>query len=544
MDQNYLLIKIVKRLKPLFKKTDVDFEQMLLILRLKLTLDDRKNSNVESTGKIKGFKANLLMLMLVGIFMGILMPTPFDLFYKLALIASMDLFFMVMYMISDFTNVLLDTRDKHIVMTRPVTSITLNTAKMFHIVYYMLAMFLALNTVAIVIGVGIYGVKLLLAFLIMMITLPLLVVFATTILYSVLLEKFNGERLKDIINVFQIVVSIVSIVTYQILGRLFEFTDMNLEIHITWWTYLLPPVWYSGLFKVVVEGQVTPSYLAMAILAVAVPVVLGGLLIKRVLPKFEHYLSKLQMEDGLYVPKVSIVKKAVYGWVSYNQTERAFMGFADSNLSRDRKLKLMIYPNHAMALLFPFIILFSVVQSSGGVLEALETLKGSSYYMVLYLSVMFFITNFEFIQFSEKHEASFIYDSFPIENKRLILTGAAKTYYLKYVLPVLLVMSLVMLWLTGMENVLGIAFINISSLAILGLKVSFGNMRLPFSMEMTPGANKNLRDNFMFMGVVGGVAALHYFIIDQSLWFTGISFVIVLGLSKILFVKARVGNRI
>ncbi|MBE0449520.1 MAG: hypothetical protein IBX70_01620 [Clostridia bacterium] len=544
MEQKFVLIKILNRLKWIFSKSEVDFEMLKSILTLKLTLDERKSPIHLSDGKekkVKGLKANLLMLVFVGFFVGMMMTTPFDLYYKITIVASMDLFFMVMYMVSDFSGVLLDVRDKNIIMTKPVNQQTMNAARIIHIVYYMVAMFLALNLMSMVIGTGVYGPKILLAFLIMMIALSFLIVIITTIVYSALLERFSGEKLKDIINIFQIILSITTILAYQVAARIFEFVDLELTINIKWWTYLMPPAWYAGLFKVVVEGTTDTTYIIMAVMGIVVPILAGLILIKWIFPKFESYLMKLQIEDGIFISKNNLssrIKDILFNVFSKDHTELAFMKFSDSNLSRDRKLKLMIYPNQAISMLFPFIMLFPIIQGSDGILAGIAGLKGSMAYVALYMSTMFFTTNFDFIQYSEKFEAAFIYDSFPIDNKNIIMTGALKAYYFKYVLPGMIVMSAIFIVLCGFESVFGVLVVNVMTILLLGFKINFSRLSLPFSREMIPGGNKNMGATFVYMGICGAVAAVHFFMLKNNPLFNlGIT-AIVMVLIKVAFLKA------
>lgn len=129
----------------------------------------------------------------------------------------------------------------------------MNAARITHISYYMISMFSALNAASFVLGTVAHGIMFAFTMILMMFFMSFLIIFFTTILYGILLRFFNGEKLKDILNVLQIILSVITVVGYQVLGRMFEFVDMNLKINIQWWSYLLPSAWFGGLFKVVVE---------------------------------------------------------------------------------------------------------------------------------------------------------------------------------------------------------------------------------------------------------------------------------------------------
>lgn len=72
MEKNYLLIKFVNRMGWFYKKLGADLEQLILILRLKLTLDARKQGIQDTTGKkskLDSHTQNLIVIGLVGVFL-------------------------------------------------------------------------------------------------------------------------------------------------------------------------------------------------------------------------------------------------------------------------------------------------------------------------------------------------------------------------------------------------------------------------------------------------------------------------------------------
>lgn len=513
-------------MRPFLKKNMKDFDQFLIILSLKLTLDNRKTSLQEASGsnsKLGAMGQNLLMMAIIGLFVGMMMATPFDLFYKVVILAGINVFFLVMYMVSDFSTVLLDLRDSTLIMTKPVHSKTLNAARIAHITYYMVSMFLALNLFSFIIGTVNHGLRFFLAMLVMMVLLSTLIIVMTTILYSLLLKLFSGERLKDILNIFQIFISIVTIVAYQVLGRIFSIVDLDLTISMKWWSYLLAPTWFGGLFKVIVEKDLSQVNLTLSILAVLVPIILVFVLVLWIFPKFESYLMKLSVESGLKVKRKGLAFKLrtfILGIFTKDHREQAFADFAYANMNRDRKLKLMIYPNHALGMIFPFIIFFSNFTREG-VIESIQNLQGSLSYLILYLSVAFLTQNFDFIQYSSNAESSSIYDSFPIENKNLIYRGTLKAYYLKFVLPFMALLSLIFAPFYGSKAWLGLFFINLSAILIMYIRAWISGMFLPFSREIGGKFKRDIGSSLLMMLIVGLMAGLHALVFNLP-WFVAI----------------------
>ncbi len=415
----------------------------------------------------------------------------------------------------------------------------MNAARLIHVIYYMISMFLALNIVSIGILTSQFGFKIIIGFMIMLVLLSLFIVFITTILYSILLERFSGEKLKDIINVFQIALSVVTMISYQLVGRIFEFVDFELVIHIRWWTYLLPPAWYASLFKVFIEGDYSSEYLIMSALSIIIPIVAGSALIKWILPKYELYLSKLQIEDGVFIPRNTLkerLKERLYKLVASDHKERAFMKFADANLSRDRKLKLMILPNQALGYLFPLIMLMPYISMSGGISSALSDLNGSLMYLNAYWAIVMFTSNFEFLQYSEKAEASFIYESFPIEDKRVITIGALKAYYIKYMLPGMLFINVVFIMLCGVSSLVGLLIIDVVSFFMLLLRYRMTKLELPFSKEISSAGNKNVAPVFGLMGINALIAGAQWFFVKNNLLMGLLALVVMIIITQLSYV--------
>lgn len=76
-------------------------------------------------------------------------------------------------------------------MTKPVDSKTMNIARITHISYYMLSMFVALNAVSFVLGTAKHGILFAFTMILMMFFISFLIIFITTILYGLLLKFFK-----------------------------------------------------------------------------------------------------------------------------------------------------------------------------------------------------------------------------------------------------------------------------------------------------------------------------------------------------------------
>ncbi|MDV2583582.1 hypothetical protein RYX53_15570, partial [Alkalibacillus haloalkaliphilus] len=86
-------------------------------------------------------------------------------------------------MISDFSNVLLDVRDKGILLTKPVGKKTISAAKTVHISIYLFFLTAAIAAAPLIAGTLRHGLLFLLLAIIGLILLDLFIVVLTAIIY-------------------------------------------------------------------------------------------------------------------------------------------------------------------------------------------------------------------------------------------------------------------------------------------------------------------------------------------------------------------------
>ena len=177
-----VFLKFLDRFKGLFERIDVDYGALRSILGVKLLLDTRRSSTVMQGGgneKKKdrnNFLASLGFYLLLGLVM-----IPFIIFgeeyiFQMTIVFSMFMFFMMTSLISDFSSVLLDLRDKDILLSKPINKRTLNMSKFIHIFYYMFMTSMALIGPAFLVSLFRKGILFFLVFLFEIILIDLFLI--------------------------------------------------------------------------------------------------------------------------------------------------------------------------------------------------------------------------------------------------------------------------------------------------------------------------------------------------------------------------------
>lgn len=518
--KDFSILRLLDKFAGLFKKLGVDYQTMRKILQVKLIMDERRVPTILSNkntfeGK-NSFKSSLLMYGVIGLFIGMLMLPPFPLFYKMNIVFGMIIFMVMATMISDFSAVLLDVRDKNILLPRPIDSRTISTAKIIHIVIYLFSITMTISGFALIVGLIMYGIMFALIFLIELILICCFVVFFTSILYLAILSFFDGEKLKDIINYFQILLSVFMLVSYQFIGRIFDLSRITITFQPASWHFFLPTTWFAAPFSLFIEHSFTKYFTVLSLLGVVIPALTTLLYIILVIPYFEGKLQKLNSDSAGISQGTGIKEKlhrALAHLICFNKTESAFYRFTQNMLANERKLKLKLYPNLAFAIVMPFIMLSSALRYEKSFAEVINKVSNGPYYLALYMTAAFLAMTTTMLSTSEKFRGAWIYRALPIESPISILKGALKAFIIKFMLPVYCFTGLMFVLLCGLKIMPDIILIFLNMLILALITFKLNRKELPFykDFQYTPDGSR-VGILFLSLLICGAFAVIHFLI--------------------------------
>ncbi|MEN6316589.1 MAG: ABC transporter permease [Clostridiaceae bacterium] len=517
--KDFVFLKILDRFSFLFTRLGADYKVMRKILQMKLIMDNRRVPTIMSNSKKsdgKGsFKTSLLIYGFMGLFIGVLILFPFPLFFKMNMVFGVIIFMVMTTMISDFSDVLLDIKDKNILLPRPVSPQTINTAKLIHIVIYLFSITMAIAGPALAASLFVYGFTFFLIFVLELILICCFVILFTSIIYSLILKFFDGEKLKDIINYVQIILAVFMTVAYQLIGRIFEIVDINITYTPKWWNVLLPSTWFAAPFSMLIEHSFTKEFIIQAVTGLVIPAAALIIYTKAVTPYFEKNLQKLNNNSGSKRKKAAAKEKrqrVLAKWLCYDKLEGTFFLFSHNMLSNERKLKLKIYPNLALSFIFPFIFIINVARKDSPIPEILTKLSSSRYYLWIYLSAALLTSSIQFLSTSERYKGAWIYRALPITSPVPVIKGALKSFILKYILPVYILLSLLFIGIYGVRILLDIILMFINMIILLLFVFKFKSKELPFykDFQYTQGGSSTAV-MFLSFAICGILAAAHYF---------------------------------
>ncbi|MFV3010940.1 ABC transporter permease [Clostridium botulinum] len=510
------ILKFVDKFKFIYEKLGINYDSMRTILKLKLLMDTRRVPTIykdrENNDKKNTFKKSLFLYGLMGFFLTVFIFIPSPMVVKMSINIGAIMFLIMTTMIADFSSVLLDIRDKNILNTKPLDPKTINAARTTHILIYITCIAGAIAGPTLIGGLIKYKFKFFIIFFFEIILLSFFTIFFTAILYYFILKIFDGEKLKDIINYFQIVLSIVLALGYQIIPRVFDFTGVNVNFKIKWWSYLVPPVWFAAPYSLIIEHNSGREYVLLSIMCVAIPIIIFGIYYKFIVPYFEENLQKLDSSIGKKgsVEEIKGIRNKRYTSIfCRDKIENVFSRFSRNMISTERKLKLKLYPTLAFAVIFPFLMLIGSFSKYESISQAFDEFSKGNYYFSIYLSVLMLVASIELLSQSEKYKGSWIYTVLPIDNPGKIQKGALKGFIFRYIFPVFLSVCIIFLIICGLRILPDIIVMFFSMLISIVAVQSLYKKELPFYNDFQSNGEGSITTVLVSGGLTGIFFGLH-----------------------------------
>lgn len=515
--KDFKVLKILDKLRFFYEKSGVDYDILRLIINTKLTMDGRRKATVfnnerkKKKGESNEFYKSLILYAFIGIFFGLTLIFRINMMYQMSIYFAAIMFMILTVFISDFSYVILDVKDKSIIYTKGINNKTINAAKITHVCIYIIYLTLSLVGFSFLLSFK-YGIAFFLIFLIEIILIDIFMIMITALLYLLVLKFFDGEKLKDMINYVQTILSIFMVIIYQILPRIFQFIDLD-KIVYTYksWHILVPPMWFAAPLSIIDGEGITVYKIIMSILSLIIPII-SLIVYLKLTPTFEKYLQKLNNNNEKSKEKNKLILK-ISKLVCKDKIERAFFKFSVQIINSEREFKLKVYPNIALGIILPFI--FMLVGFRGGSISSIRNnLVNSSLYLSIYAFTLIIPNIVVMLKYSEKYSGAWIYEVAPIKDISSIYKGVIKGMFFKLVIPPYILISIlfIIIYSEGVIKHLIIVFLSIILITILNFLIS--SKSYPFS-EKFEGTNNGSSVGIAILSIVFILVALMLHILSN-----------------------------
>lgn len=510
--KDFKVLKFLDKFKGFFEKIGVDYYMMRKILQVKFIMDGRRvPTAIGNSSKKKkenkdenNFIKSLWVYGLIGIIIIPLVCFGKNFMFQMSFVFGILMFMIMTSLISDFSSVLLDIRDKNIIGSKPVNSKTLSMAKTIHVLIYMFFITISISGLALITSLITNGILFFIIFLFETILMDLFIVVITALLYLFILKFFDGEKLKNMINYIQIILSITIAVGYQLIGRLFNFVNLNVIFTPKWWQYFIVPMWFGAPFEMLLHRNYNIYFIIFSILAIVVPMISIIIYIK-LIPVFERNLQKLNNNSKKTKEENKKFLNILSKIICANKQERIFFRFASDMMKNEREFKLKVYPSLGFSLIFPFIFMLNDLKDKGW-----SGIASSKMYLNIYFCALLLPTAVMMIKYSGKYKGAWIYKIIPNKDVSSIFKGTLKAFIVRLLLPVYSIEAVIFMAIFGVKIFpdLILVFLNIMLFTVMCFKVT--EKALPFSEEFGVSQGSEGLTMIPLMIILGVLAFIHY----------------------------------
>lgn len=550
----------LRHLKKLYEHFGIDFEKMLVIMELKTKMLTRgwqsqvlrKKKSDDSSGKDPkadkdislfnwGKSISYAFCSLFLMVYGFLFSDP-----GLALSICFLVCFVMQFLgvITDFPVIILDTKDSTILATKPVDTKTISAAKTTLAVIYM-----AINTVSLYSLIFIpFIVKMKWSIVVMMaLAIPLsnlICVALAYYLYGMILKFFDGEKLKDMVSGFQILLTVLIMVGYQVVLRITDLVNLTAPLKFAWWHLLIPSYWLTYFTTMFSTDTAYPALtVGLAATAIIFTILLLHFLVTGQIleDNLNKMLSDGEKKRGLYELKLhwqQVISKTIF---KKDHEAQAFYMLGYSVSGNDRKMKQTIYPLYVSMLIAPIIIFINMGDNYAynmfRIMKEAPLVVLSLYFCAVATSSVVF-----YAKRTENPKGSWVYDVLPIQNINSAYIGSVFGLCSKFVWPPMLVISLMTFALGGMAILDDLILINASVCLMVTLSMLMDRITWPFSMDIGQNEAKDFAITFALFAMPFLFAGIHALvaIFANFIWMMGFSLIcLIISAVNVYLLKKR-----
>ena len=412
-------LKVLDLFKPLFRGLKVDYDKLRAILKAKLIMENRRTSafsnsfsGQESKSKVSEFfqnnsffKKGYILFLIYGLILAGLCASVDDVKTRYTALFAVGIFLFFAGIVVDFTEVLIDTRDRDILLYKPVGEREVNLARLISLIIYIVKLSLIMFGPALIITL----VKRPQEFFILLlevIMLSISLVMFEYIFYYVLFKLFKNLNIKSIITTVQVLIFVIIMVGFQIIANAIDKETALRVFTSESFKYLFIPMWFTGPFELIYGNFDTVNIIYTVLLIV---LFIALIAINTAISKdFEEILSK---KDKVIInKKESFLQRLTNKFFAKNDMEKAGVNMVFWMKGSDEKLKFQLGSLSLMIIVYPLIFYFAIFKKGSDPM-AETALKDHARFVTLinYMSAMMAMSIWQILNYATNYKASIIH---------------------------------------------------------------------------------------------------------------------------------------
>jgi len=537
-----ILLSLFRPFRWFIERMGADYDQFIRILELKLTLDDRRTRGINKTNTNSSEISNTILKqsfsqIIMGVMFAVvvmLVKSQFTFFFMMHIVLMI---MMAMLIISEFTTILFDTSENTIIQPLPIAGNTQSLARNAHVFLYLALIAFNISVVSIVMAIVKFGIISGLLFLVSILFNVLFTLFMANILYLGIMHLATGEQLKTVVMYFQIVIAVLFMAGYQFGLNMIDrskILDMTISLH--WYSYLMPPVFFSGFIEAISTGTFDLKHILFIIESLIIPVLAIYLTTKYLTPVFNRKLLNLEQSDK--ATKVTKSSGKITGYYriiekifTRRHEEKAAFRLAWQMSGYERLFKQAFFPSLAYVLVMIGVNFFKHDQT-------IESLQHSQrYFIIMYAFVLISFTLTTAILLGNNRQTEWIFKVLPAVSPADYFKGFIKAVFLRFFTPFYLLVGIGIAAFWGVSVIpdILIAWLSIYMLTLIMFYIQ--HPQFPFSNAKSASQGGTSFVKVMGLMLVSGIIGYGHYFISLKLGIYGMIFLIVLYSFGILLVN-------
>lgn len=530
---NRLLLYLFMLPSGIYRRGGANVNHLWAILKVRVMMDDRKpiawnQRGSTSATKKKSGRMTSIISAFISLAIGIFYTMPLFLMQDegmgIAIYFTSLLALLSFSMITDFSNVLLDPRDKYVLLPSPVTDRTILVARLLHTFIYLTRLVLPLSIGGWVVMGILYGWKAAILFPLPLLLISLTSLFLVMGMYLILIRYARPGKFQSWLSSFQIVFSILIIASFYIGPQLLkEDAIMAITTENAGFLKAIPSFWISTIFSWVKPSIFLIPTRFYNLGAVLFPLVSFWVMVRFLAPNFVSRLAAIDAADSSESPttKQTSGKKSIAMTLArlFNKSKEAQAGFLMAwwQSSRSRTFKMRVYPSLAYVPLY-FVYILTTNSNHLSLSEAWHQLGSTrNYLFLLYITSFVLLQALNYLVLSDQYKASWVYHAAPLMKPGYVMAGALKAAWIKYFLPFFIAIGSFVLAKWGLSKWLDVllALVNVSLFSVC--MAYFTYRTFPFSqMESKSKSSGKVFRTLLTMSIPAALGFGHYLAVD--LW--------------------------
>ena len=469
------LLFLLMPLRKLFMRFGIDFDKMIVIVRYKLTIDSRKQSNVNNSNKKDTNNAQIktgLGIMVVCSMSFLVLYLRFEPATALFLFHGILLLMMTMTILNEYGELVFDTRDTQILTRMPVSSQTMWTAKIICVIYYFLFYTLCGILFPVIFYAIKYGVLQGLLLTAAGILNVLFSVFFINLIYMVLLRFMSVRRFQQVINYIRMGLGGILALGYMLLNNR-SIGDFSVSFGM--WDYLIPLSWFTAFNFLPILYDV--QTLIKALSGIIVPAFTLFISVKWFAPYFMRKVGNITAATFYSKNRGRISEKLVRiltSLLTSSPLSRAGFMFSWRLSSGNKYFKQLIMPSVMYVIIFIGMQIWKTAKQDE---------INNAYIVTLYMPTLLAGAIVEALRYVKSGNLFWFFRAKPINKPGVFLLGAFKGIYIKYFLPFYLIIAAILLFIVGFDKILQLVFSFCAITLFAMMLMKFSYPAFPFSME-------------------------------------------------------------